>query len=100
MKWNQQGKSGFHQVLVSDKRLCHSKENYKTLKMPFIWTWTAGNEACKQFGKIFDEKIVTAKNTFRNAGEYEYVWTSFKYITENETVINLNNNTAFSSEYY
>ena len=100
MEWDEEGK-GVNVTTVEEEKLCHYNRDYIASRVPSYWTWSAGNCECKKVGQMYDDFIGAnkANKTFHSLGDYDYVWTSFEYIPENETIVNLNDNSVYSYKY-
>ena len=105
MEWNILGR-GVSNETMEDKAFCYHKE-YKILRMPLKWSWNNGNHVCKKVGQMYGDfssleylnRTNFLPNTFGNHGDCQFIWTSYKYIADDETIINQNNNEIIDYKY-
>ena len=104
MEWDVQG----GEVSIEETKFCHNDGDFLSLRMPpSSWSWSAGYDACKQVGKMYDDSVeadlkrrkIERRKAFKNLGAYEYVWTSLQYINESKEIINLNSNITSDYRY-
>ena len=101
MEWNTLGRSVSNETM-EDKAFCYHKE-YKILRMPLKWSWNNGNHVCKKVGQMYGDfsslEYLIRKLTFGNLEDCQFIWTSYKYIADNKTIINQNNKEIIDYKY-